>query len=112
MTPWALLGAEEREELDFIAKFMQVDMVFSHQLAGGGHKRKYCRTKDGRVGWVPQRAQVGDLICLLYGGTVLHVLQPATRARCRLIDEAYVEGLMHGEVLEMEDIQSEDFHIE
>ena len=91
MLLFGLSEAEEQEDLDFIAKFMQVDMVFSTQLAVGAHKRKCCRTKDGRVGWVPQRAQVADLICLLYGGTVLHVLRHATVARYRLIGEAYVK---------------------
>ena len=55
----------------------------------------------------PSRAKVGDLIVILLGGRVPVVLSPVNEAdpRCgfRLIGEAYLHGMMDGEVLGLDE---------
>lgn len=61
-------------------------------------------------------ARPGDFICLLYGSRIPFVLRKVEGGRYRLIGEAFVYGLMHGEVVSMidEDLfeDYEDFAIE
>ena len=66
--------------------------------------RKLCRTEQGFLGMVPASSMVGDKICVLCGSQVLHVLRLKTRscdvAAYAYVGEAYVHGLMDGEVVE------------
>jgi hypothetical protein len=73
-------------------------------------KRKFCRTVDGHLGYVPLLAE-GDAICVLYGGQVLYVLRPDGDDHYQLIGECYLHGFMHGEAIEMTEIESQNFHI-
>ena len=57
-------------------------------------------TRQGYLGLGPTCCRQGDRVCLLYGATVPFVLRPgssSSRPTFRLLDEAYVEGLMYGE---------------
>jgi hypothetical protein len=55
------------------------------------------------VGLAPQQAKVGDQVCILYGCTVPVVLRQLTHATdgssWHLIGDAYVHGIMDGEVI-------------
>jgi hypothetical protein len=46
--------------------------------------------------------QIGDKICVLFGGEVLFILRPAGETY-RLVGECYVHGLMSGEAMAMLD---------
>jgi hypothetical protein len=102
---------ENSEEADFMTEFSRLDTLFTYQLALSAKGRSYCRTSDGRVGWVPKHSKVGDKMCLLFGGKVLHTLRADGDGRYQLIGEAYVQGLMQGEGLEIEGIDAQDIHI-
>jgi len=46
---------------------------------------------------VPEGAETGDLICILYGGEVPYVLRPQRNGYNVVVGECYVDGIMYGE---------------
>ncbi|KAF1952608.1 hypothetical protein CC80DRAFT_507796 [Byssothecium circinans] len=70
--------------------------------------RKFCSTRKGSIGWVPRGAQVGDVICVLYGGRVPVVLRPRDGGY-EFVGDAYVHGMMNGEALVMSGAPDEEF---
>jgi hypothetical protein len=90
-----------KEELDLSPALEQsLDM-----LSAG---RRLCITDDGYFGWVPPGAALGDIVCLFSGGRVLYVIQKLDDGPFRLIGEAYIHSLMHGEVLERDTVDWQD----
>lgn len=65
--------------------------------------RCFFTTNDGRMGLGPMCAKPGDLVVMLYGGDFLFVLRE-TGERYELIGDAYVHGLMHGELVNDGDV--------
>lgn len=67
----------------------------------------FCITKRGYFGLVPQRAQVGDHIVVLFGGYTPFVLREGRftldgsleKQGWQFIGESYVHGMMDGEAL-------------
>lgn len=68
-------------------------------------------TRDGYVGLGPFGMKPGDLVCVLHGAQVPHILRefpvngtPSdhTSLDCTLVGDAYAHGLMKGEALELE----------
>ena len=81
--------------------------------------RILCITENGYIGLVPQTAKVGDQVVVLHGGPTPFVLRLAEGYetapgvgreswRWQLVGEAYVHGIMDGEVMEM-GLESEEF---
>jgi hypothetical protein len=63
-------------------------------------------SKRGYIGLAPASAKVGDVIGVLYGSRVPHILRrlhdegvkaKTGEFRCTLVGDAYVHGLMRGE---------------
>jgi hypothetical protein len=66
--------------------------------------RRFCLTIGGRIGWVPERTEKGDRICVFRDGSVPCVICP--RDPCfEVIGECYIHDLMDGEALETEGIE-------
>ena len=55
--------------------------------------RKFFRSEKGYIGWVPQAAQEGDLLCLFENCWLPFAIRPGPKGY-RLIGEAYVHGVM------------------
>ena len=80
---------------------------FSKLVATCALGRKLCITSRGYVGLVPSFAEVGDAVFLIRGAQVLFVLctvegplsSEGSRVLCHLVGEAYVHGLMYGDVV-------------
>jgi hypothetical protein len=64
------------------------------------HSRRPFRSNDRLVGPAPDRAEMGDCICIIYGATVPFTLREKPAGTYRLIGEAYVYGIMDGEWLQ------------
>jgi len=67
------------------------------------YRRDFIATEHGRIGWGPEGVEAGDVITVFDNGIVPHIL----RARqpdepMLLVGEAYIDGLMYGEVFDME----------
>ncbi|KAI9152179.1 Heterokaryon incompatibility protein [Paramyrothecium foliicola] len=62
-------------------------------------------TRDGYVGLGPSEARAGDVVVIFLGGTTPHVLRPRPddQGGYFLLGEAYVYGVMDGEVLSLSD---------
>lgn len=56
----------------------------------------------GRVGLAPPSVQHGDCVCIFLGGKVPYIVRPLSHKSdmFHIIGEAYVHGVMYGEVLE------------
>jgi hypothetical protein len=65
--------------------------------------RKFFGTRGGRIGLGPTDLRSGDIVCVLYSGSLLYVLryEPGS-VITRLVGDAYVHGLMSGEALSLE----------
>jgi hypothetical protein len=71
----------------------------------------FCRTQDGRLGWMPLHTKKGDQICIFDGAKVPHVIRRSERGTFKLIGECYVQGLMNGEVLALAGLQREEISL-
>ena len=80
---------------------------FSSLVATRALGRKLCITSRGYIGLVPPFAEVGDAVFLIRGAQVPFVLRivegplssEGSRVLCHLVGEAYVHGLMYGDVV-------------
>jgi hypothetical protein len=75
-------------------------LLAAHSACGG---RRLFHTSKGYLGLGPALLQAGDLVCVLAGGAIPFVLRQDSRSspskrRFKLVGEAYVHGIMHGEV--------------
>ncbi len=60
--------------------------------------RCFATTRGGRIATAPSTVRPGDLLCVMYGGSIVHVLREE-EDHYLLVGEAYVHGLMDGEVV-------------
>lgn len=74
------------------------------------HDRKPLLSNKGHVGLVPANAEPGDYICIFLGLAVPFVLRAVTGQNFRLIGEAYVYGIMDGELLD-DDLETSTFFL-
>lgn len=82
-------------------------------ILGPTRGRVLFMTTTGYLGLGPHGTQEGDLIYVILGSSVPYVLRPdqdGTQA-FQLIGEAYVQGIMQGEALEMDWVGIEDVTI-
>ncbi|ETN39875.1 uncharacterized protein HMPREF1541_06101 [Cyphellophora europaea CBS 101466] len=73
------------------------------RASGGAQGRCFARGWAGFYALCPPAAQVGDKLCLLFGGKTLYCLRPTGDAEgsYRFVGECYVHGVMDGEALNM-----------
>jgi hypothetical protein len=66
--------------------------------------RRLFNTALGRFGFGSAQIEKGDVVCILNGASTAHVLRPQTGSdgsSYYFIGEAYVHGMMHGEIGEL-----------
>ncbi|KAI9779440.1 MAG: hypothetical protein M1839_007405 [Geoglossum umbratile] len=92
------------------------------RLVGGAQKfgdvirkkdmsRRLFRTEKNFLGTGVEQTQVGDLINIIPGTSVPYLLRSAGQGHFRLVGEAYVHGIMHGEAVRGADIRMEGLYI-
>ena len=76
-----------------------------YSVSGMETNRKFCLTLEGRIGWVPHAAQIGDIVSLMRGSPVPVIIRPSQQGESYLmIGQCYIHGIMDGEaVAGMED---------
>ncbi|KAE8447302.1 hypothetical protein EG329_010860 [Mollisiaceae sp. DMI_Dod_QoI] len=72
---------------------------------------RFMTTKKGYVGWSHINAIRGDYICILAGCSVPVILRAREDGGFHIVGDAYVGGIMDGEVLKMEDMKWEQLDI-
>jgi len=95
--PWTIL--EQHLDIDPTV----VDCAEKHSVG-----RRFSRTTKGRLGSMPKYAELGDKICLFYGGNLPYVIRPRGNGTYRYIGDCYLDGVMYGEAM-VEDRESEVF---
>ncbi len=99
-------GAKERDYADTYAAFRRTSQ-----------ERRFMLTSKGYMGWAPDNAQgsdilqtkVGDLICIIFGCSTPLVIRPnPDDGSFEVIGEAYVEGMMEGQALDL-NLDAADF---
>ena len=62
--------------------------------------RRFCLSQEGRIGWVPDAAQPGDIISLMRGSPVPVIIRPSQQGNSYLmIGQCYIHGIMDGEAV-------------
>ena len=97
-----LVDEDESEILRTVIQYEQKTAQFTSS-------KYFCSDDFGRLGWVPRRAQVGDLFCVFLGAKVPHLLRPVADGRYELIGPCHLQGCMNGEVIGLESFAVEKF---
>ncbi|KAG4422061.1 hypothetical protein IFR04_004802 [Cadophora malorum] len=79
--------------------YTYIDLTVSNYLALHSLGRRFSRTTKGRLGSMPKYAEVGDKICLFYGGNLPYVIRPRGDGTYRYIGDCYLDGVMYGEAM-------------
>lgn len=58
-------------------------------------------SSSGHLGLAPEASEEEDVICVLQGARVPFIVRPTGHHKCSLVGEAYVHGVMDGEVAEL-----------
>jgi hypothetical protein len=61
--------------------------------------RSFFEMKNGWMGLGPNTLEIDDVVVLLYGGDIPYVLRPRPEGGYVLVGEAYVHGVMLGELM-------------
>jgi hypothetical protein len=62
-------------------------------------ERKPFRSKMGYVGLGPPDIRKGDVVCVFLGSDLPHILRKLDQSGYQLVGEAYVHGIMDGELM-------------
>ena len=94
-----------RKESRGLVEYMErSDFETTFELAAYG--RNFCIFDDGRAGWVPKAAEVGDRIAIFLGVTVPILLRPRGNGYI-ILGEAYVHEMRDGQAFEGPDVHIE-----
>lgn len=106
MLQYAQIENRAEHKVEFSA-MPEEDRKFTNKVCSNAAGRSFCVTKgEGRIGFVPERAQVGDILATFDGAPVPFVLREATDSAAKtgeaysVIGDAYVTGVMQGELVQ------------
>jgi len=104
---------EVYKNLEFLRNNYIPNSVFINSVQKFTTARNMCVTTGGYLGRVPRGSEVGDKICILFGGSIPFVLQDAGDGYFTFIGECYIHGIMDGEALKGHNMasQTRDFQI-
>jgi len=76
-------------------------LAYSTQFVTACHGRSFSTMKSGRIGLVPPRSCVGDLVCIIPSLQTPFLLRrhPTEQGVYLLVGECYVHGMMNGEMI-------------
>jgi hypothetical protein len=102
-------ATREDESYDFTHEIFKPDLlkknwipssVFTNSVLKFTTARNMCVTADGYLGRVPRGSEVGDKICILFGGSVSFVLRDTGDGHFIFIGECCIHGIMDGEAIQ------------
>jgi hypothetical protein len=98
---------------EFWQKNLIPGSVFVNSVLKFTIARNMCVTTRGYLGRVPRGSEIGDKICILFGGSVPFVLRDNHDGYFKFIGECYVHGIMDGEAVKGQEIsvRAQDFDI-
>ncbi|KAH6892526.1 hypothetical protein B0T10DRAFT_537491 [Thelonectria olida] len=80
------------------ARYVAFVRPFTASLQAALSNRTFIATKDGRMGVGPYLAQAGDIVVVMFGAPFCLLLRPVGH-EYRLVGDAYVHGIMPGELV-------------
>ena len=99
------LGLKRKDDAQLTAS--ERERVVEQRIASNRLEpmRGLCVTAGGKLGLVPVTTRPGDMICTFLGGQTMYILRKqvggeGTGQAYQYVGEAYVHGLMDGEVME------------
>lgn len=98
-----------REFHQWFNEHAKTNSLIEKSLQTWATRKRFCRTEGGRLARVPEKAAVGDSICILHGSEVPYVLRLQEDGTFTVVGECYAHGIMHGEALEHPSYQPEIF---
>jgi Heterokaryon incompatibility protein (HET) len=104
----APVGGEPSLEVGKLALAL---MDVTTAIVRGCERRRFGTTVNDRFVSVPNSAEVGDRICIFFGGRVPYVLRPCGKDEYILIGDCYCHGVMDGEAMTMDEYKEEDITI-
>ncbi|KAK5126138.1 hypothetical protein LTR85_011493 [Meristemomyces frigidus] len=90
-------GDRTREELQSMYRDLNPFLAWRHNGWFIDASRVLASTSNGLLGWIPETATVGDVICVFEGAPFPFLLSKKSGDRYTLVGDAYVHGIMHGE---------------
>lgn len=97
---WTLCKSSTREE--------SIVVWFGRCFGRSVNNRRLFLTRDGRVGCGPKLMKAGDVVFVMKGAQTACILRPVEGKDYWLfVGEAYVHGIMHGEIFDQEEINWE-----
>jgi len=75
------------------------DLCADFRRGAQDQERVLLKTRQGFLGMGPLETEVGDAVWVLAGSKTPVVLRRGLQGRWRLVGEAYVHGIMHGEAI-------------
>jgi len=88
------------EDEDYLREMHNLQVPYLQRAAMACSFRAFVQTENGRMGLAPLSARLGDEIWNLKGAKIPFILRPQPDGGFKLIGEAYVHGIMQGEVFE------------
>ena len=77
----------------------------SYFIGGSSGERRFCVTKEGRMGLVPKSCEIGDLVCIFTGSRMPFLLRQEMETKSssyELVGSCYIHGVMDGEEMDQE----------
>lgn len=71
---------------------------FERMILSQAALRRFCLTKEGRLGWVCKNARVGDKVGILFGSSTPVLLRPKGDSFL-MLEQCYIHGIMDGEFM-------------
>jgi len=81
-------------------KFTTFTHSFAQSMTAALSNRTFIVMDNGRLGVGPYLAREGDIVAVLFGAMFCLVLRPVGQQQYRLVGDAYIHGVMHGELVE------------
>jgi hypothetical protein len=99
-------GPNEIEANDRLVLVTREEWRVDSKIMTRLNRRRLAHTIRGLIALVPAEAEPDDTVWLVRGGNMFYILRPESSNRHILIGEAYVHGLMNGEITSMRDLCS------
>jgi hypothetical protein len=104
-----VIGNDNMVMDDVHRKEAEMVEIFSGSHSKWTYNRRFFKTEDERLGWTVDGVQVGDEIAVFSGVDFPFVLRREDNETFRVVGDAYVNGIMDGEVM---DSSSDDFRFD
>ena len=102
----AAAEAATREEITNVQALTHTAIIFGHMVGSATIGRVFCFSNDKYMLLAPIGTKVGDKICVIHGLPVPFIIRPKGDMFL-LVGECYVQGVMDGEVMDMEHIKTQ-----